>query len=143
MVEKRIPACESVVTAPSHVRNLRSRECLDMKTTILSIATVLILTGIATAQYPHKTLIAHRGASAYAPEHSMEAYKLAIAQHADYVEQDLQVSKDGVLVCLHDLTLERTTNVKDVFPDRFVAEKEQGRDVKHWYVADFTLAEIK
>jgi glycerophosphoryl diester phosphodiesterase len=95
-----------------------------------------------------KILVAHRGASAYAPEHTLEAYRLAIEQGADYVEQDLQVTKDGALVCLHDLTLERTTNVEDLFPDRFrkdVSEDQAASDnpMKHWYVADFTLAEIK
>ena len=89
--------------------------------------------------YSRKTLIAHRGASAYAPEHTLESYRLAIAQKADYVEQDLQITKDGVLVCLHDLTLERTTNVEDVFANRAITE-DTG---KHWYVSDFTLAEIK
>src|SRR2546423_3386481 len=66
-----------------------------------------------------KLLIAHRGASAYAPEHTLESYQLALKQGADFVEQDLQITRDGVLVCLHDLTLERTTNVKDLFPSRF------------------------
>jgi len=91
------------------------------------------------AQYASKTLVAHRGASAYAPEHTMAAYRLAMEQGADYVEQDLQITKDGVLVCLHDLTLERTTNVEEVFPDRF--RMEDGK--KTWPVSDFTLAEIK
>ncbi len=91
------------------------------------------------AQYKKKTLIAHRGASAYAPEHSREAYELAIKQGADFVEQDLQITKDGVLVCLHDTTLERTTNVAEIFPDRFKLEGSN----KHWYVVDFTLQEIK
>ena len=59
-----------------------------------------------------KGLIAHRGASAYAPEHTLEAYRLAIEQKADFVEQDLAVTKDGVLVCIHDLTLDRTTDVE-------------------------------
>jgi glycerophosphoryl diester phosphodiesterase len=100
-----------------------------------------------------KTLVAHRGASAYAPEHTLEAYRLAIEQGADYVEQDLQVTKDGALVCLHDLTLERTTNVEDLFPDRFRKDVSEDQTaggnqvkqgpVKHWYVSDFTLAEIK
>jgi len=90
-----------------------------------------------------KMLIAHRGASAYAPEHSIDAYKLAMAQGADFVEQDLAVTKDGVLVSIHDLTLERTTDVEKVFPDRY-AEGESGTSVlRHWYVHDFTLAEIK
>lgn len=95
-----------------------------------------------------KILIAHRGASGYAPEHTATAYWLALALRADFVEQDLQITKDGVLVCLHDLTLERTTNVEEVFPDRFrtdVSEDQPagGSPAKHWYVSDFTLAEIK
>lgn len=93
--------------------------------------------------YKGKTLIAHRGASAYAPEHSEAAYTLAMAQGADYVEQDLQVTKDGQLVCLHDLTLERTTNVKEMFPSRARSLKREGRDLTGWHVSDFTLAEIQ
>ena len=93
----------------------------------------------AEAQYTRKTNVAHRGASAYAPEHTLAAYRLALEQGADYVEQDLQITKDGVLVCLHDLTLERTTNVKEVFPER--GRRERGRTT--WPVSDFTLAEIR
>jgi len=120
------------------------------KLAALAIATMILLSlpvagdlsKVALAQYPKKTLIAHRGASAYAPEHSLEAYRLAITQGADFVEPDLQITKDGVLVCLHDLTLERTTNVKAVFPDRFRTDGP-GDSTKHWYVSDFTLKEIK
>ena len=96
-----------------------------------------------------KILIAHSGASAYAPEHTAAAYRLALEQGADYVEQDLQITKDGVLVCLHDLTLERTTNVEEVFPDRYRLDVRDdqfpptNQPGKHWYVADFNLAEIK
>lgn len=89
--------------------------------------------------YTRPTLIAHRGASAYAPEHTLEAYRLALKQGADFVEPDLQVTKDGVLVCLHDTTLERTTDVRRVFPDR--AREVKGK--KTWPVADFTLEEIQ
>jgi glycerophosphoryl diester phosphodiesterase len=92
---------------------------------------------------PKKILIAHRGASAYAPEHSADAYKLAIAQGADFVEQDLAVTKDGVLVSIHDLTLERTTDVEEVFPTRFAEGKTGDKVARRWYVHDFTLAEIK
>ena len=92
-------------------------------------------------QAAKKQLVAHRGASAYAPEHTLEAYRLALEQGADYVEQDLALTKDGVLVCIHDLTLERTTNVEDVFPDRFVQEGNNG--ARRWRVHDFTLAEIR
>jgi glycerophosphoryl diester phosphodiesterase len=95
--------------------------------------------GVTDAQYSRKTNVAHRGASAYAPEHTIAAYRLALEQGADYVEQDLQITQDGALVCLHDLTLERTTNVEDVFPARARAEGDQ----KTWPVSDFTLAEIK
>lgn len=91
------------------------------------------------APYTRPTLIAHRGASAYAPEHTLPAYRLALEQGADYVEPDLQVTKDGVLVCMHDTTLERTTNVRTQFPNR--ARTENGRST--WPVADFTLAEIR
>jgi glycerophosphoryl diester phosphodiesterase len=91
---------------------------------------------------PRKINVAHRGASAYAPEHTLEAYRLAIEQGADFVEQDLQVTKDGALVCLHDLTLERTTNVEEVFPDRY-SKDEKNAAAKRYYVSDFTLAEIK
>lgn len=87
-----------------------------------------------------KTVVAHRGASAYAPEHTLPAYRLALEQGADFVEQDLQISKDGVLVCLHDLTLERTTDVETVFPDR-ARRDDRGRPT--WPVSDFTLAELK
>jgi len=90
-----------------------------------------------------KLLVAHRGASAYAPEHTVEAYRLAMTQGADFVEQDLAVTKDGVLVCIHDLTLERTTNVEDVFPDRFADVKDGPMAGRHWLVHDFTLDEIR
>lgn len=88
-----------------------------------------------------KLAIAHRGASAYAPEHTLSAYRLAIEQHADYVEQDLAVTKDGALVCLHDDSLERTTNVEEVFPNRASIDPATGR--RQWLAVDFTLAEIK
>lgn len=105
---------------------------------------IVAVTAMPGAQTPAaKQLIAHRGASGYAPEHTIYAYKLAIEQGADFVEQDLAVTKDGVLVSIHDLTLERTTNVEDVFPDRFVEDKTGASPGKHWLVNDFTLAEIK
>jgi glycerophosphoryl diester phosphodiesterase len=99
--------------------------------------------GVILADPAAKLLVAHRGASGYAPEHTREAYLLAIEQGADFIEPDLQVTRDGILVALHDLTLERTTNVRDVFPDRFREEEAaDGRRVERWYVYDFTLEEI-
>ncbi len=112
------------------------------------IATLLIVTiaasavaGGGQAQGPAKRLVAHRGASAYAPEHTLAAYRLAVMQGADYVEQDLAVTRDGVLICLHDESLERTTNVEEVFPDRATIDAASGR--RRWLAIDFTLAEIK
>jgi glycerophosphoryl diester phosphodiesterase len=107
------------------------------------LVTVVATTLSARAQMPShaKQLIAHRGASAYAPEHTLAAYRLAIEQGADYVEQDLAVTKDGVLICLHDDSLERTTNVEEVFPGRATVDAASGR--RQWLAADFTLAEIK
>ena len=98
---------------------------------------------IQRPNYPTKVLVAHRGASAYAPEHTLESYQLALKQDADFVEQDLQITRDGVLVCLHDLTLERTTNVKEVFSKSFREELVNGVPVRRWYVSDFTLSQIK
>lgn len=90
-----------------------------------------------------KILVAHRGASAYAPEHTRPAYELAIEQGADYIEPDLQITADGVLISLHDETLERTTNVAEVFPERFRQVVEGMVVVNRWYAVDFTLEEIK
>lgn len=90
-----------------------------------------------------KQLIAHRGASGYAPEHSRAAYTLALDQRADFVEQDLAVTKDSVLICLHDDTLERTSNVAQVFPDRFTRRAFFPDPRRHWVANDFTLEEVR
>ncbi len=63
--------------------------------------------------------IGHRGASGYAPEHTFAAYDLAIEQGADYIEIDLQMTSDGVLVALHDKTLNRTAEAPDGVPNRY------------------------
>jgi glycerophosphoryl diester phosphodiesterase len=102
------------------------------------------MTASGTAQYvKKKTNVAHRGASAYAPEHTLAAYRLAIEMGADYVEQDLAVTRDGVLICLHDASLERTTNVEELFPHRVSTANIEGNERRAWVANDFTLAEIK
>jgi glycerophosphoryl diester phosphodiesterase len=78
-------------------------------------------------------VIAHRGASGYLPEHTLAAYELAARMGATYIEPDLQLTNDGVLVAMHDDTLGRTTNVAALYAPRNGGYK----------VADFTLAEIK
>jgi glycerophosphoryl diester phosphodiesterase len=84
----------------------------------------------------HPLVIAHRGASGYLPEHTLEAKALAYAQGADYLEQDVVISKDGVPVVAHDLILDDTSNVRDVFPHRARADG-------HWYLIDFTWEELR
>jgi len=92
-------------------------------------------------------VIAHRGASAYFPEETLEAYRLAIAMGVDVIEPDLVVSKDGVLVARHDVTLNTSTDVAKhpEFANRKRAgENGDGEPVAaDWFVCDFTLAELK
>lgn len=83
-----------------------------------------------------KIIIAHRGASGYLMEHNLPSTVLAIAMDADYVEQDLVMTKDDRLIVYHDLFLDRLTDVANKFPDR---QREDGR----FYVIDFTLDEVK
>jgi len=111
----------------------------------MRLAVVLsALAAPAMASPARPVVVAHRGASGYAPEHTIAAYTLAMEQGADYVEQDLTLTRDGVLVCLHDDTLERTTDVETRFPDRAVVETgADGQPAKRWYANDFTLAELK
>ena len=81
-------------------------------------------------------VIAHRGASGYLPEHTLAAATYAHAAGADFVEQDLVMSRDDVLVVLHDIHLEMTTNVADVFPER-------GRADGRFYAVDFDWTELQ
>jgi glycerophosphoryl diester phosphodiesterase len=74
-----------------------------------AIAVVVVLAAWAAAHAADPVLnIGHRGASGYAPEHTIPSYDLALKLGADYIEQDLQLTSDGVLVCMHDTTLDRT-----------------------------------
>ena len=81
-------------------------------------------------------IIAHRGASGYLPEHTLEAVAMAHAMGADFIEQDVVLSKDGVPVVLHDVQIDTVTDAAEKFPDR-------ARDDGRWYAIDFTLAELK
>ncbi|WP_256975286.1 glycerophosphodiester phosphodiesterase [Streptomyces sp. CS159] len=76
--------------------------------------------------------IAHRGSSGMAPENTAAAIDLAVHQRADYVEIDVQRTKDGKLVNFHDCTMERTTNIEDLYPDR-----------PRYRVSDFTWNELR
>lgn len=105
-----------------------------MKARITMLVFVLLLAHTATAK--SFDIIAHRGASGYLPEHTLEATTLAFALGPDFIEQDVVISRDDVAVVLHDIHLDTVTNVKSLFPDR---AREDGR----YYVRDFTLQELK
>ncbi len=81
-------------------------------------------------------IIAHRGASGFLPEHTLEAKAFAYAAGADYLEQDLVLTKDGIPIVIHDRHLDTTTNVKQLYPHR---ARQDGR----FYAIDFTWDEIK
>jgi len=87
-------------------------------------------------QAAEKAIIAHRGASGYLPEHTLEAKAMAHAFGADFLEQDLVLTKDDVPIVIHDITLEAVTDVETRFPDR---KRADGK----FYAIDFTLSEIK
>ena len=72
----------------------------------------------AGAPPPSPLVIAHRGASGYLPEHTLAGYELAVKLGADFIEPDLQLTRDGVLVAMHDDTLQRTTDVASLFAAR-------------------------
>ncbi|MBL8542171.1 MAG: glycerophosphodiester phosphodiesterase [Hyphomonadaceae bacterium] len=90
-------------------------------------------------------IIAHRGASGLRPEHTLASYRLAIAQGADFIEPDLVVTCDGVLVCRHENEISGTTNVADhpEFAGRRTQKVVDGVSAEGWWVEDFTLAELK
>ncbi|PLR84888.1 glycerophosphodiester phosphodiesterase [Bacillus canaveralius] len=102
-----------------------------LQNVLMSAALVGISTGFvghadaAKPMHPNKILnVAHRGASGHAPEHTLLAYGLGEKMKGDYIEIDLQMTKDGELIAMHDETLDRTTNGTG-------------------YVKDYTLSEIK
>lgn len=109
-----------------------------MQTRITTLLASMIFATSLTgaAQAGDKIVIAHRGASGYLPEHSLPAKAMAYEQGADYLEQDLVMTKDDHLVVLHDHYLDRVTDVADRFPDR-------ARQDDRYYAIDFTLDEIK
>ena len=90
-------------------------------------------------------IIAHRGASGERPEHTIASYTRAIEQGADYIEPDLVLTKDGVLVARHENEISETTDVADKpeFADRKTSKTVDGHKMTGWFTEDFTLAELK
>ncbi len=100
------------------------------------LAAVMMSAAFCAMAAQDKVVIAHRGASGYLPEHTLPAKAMAYAQGADFLEQDLVMTRDDRLVVLHDHYLDRVTDVAERYPDR---ARSDGR----YYAIDFTLAEIK
>jgi glycerophosphoryl diester phosphodiesterase len=110
----------------------------------LGLAILVLMNGVymdVLANDEQPIVIAHRGASGYLPEHTLEAYKLGIEQGADYIEPDLVLTKDGHFVARHDIYLSTTTDIEG--RPEFANRKRTINDKEDWYVFDFTLAELK
>lgn len=100
--------------------------------------------GLATLNGQAPLVIAHRGASGELPEHTLEAYQRAIQQGADFVEPDLVLTKDGVMIARHEPMLDSTTDVAAKFPaSRMTTKDVDGVATTAYFASDFTLAEIK
>ena len=93
----------------------------------------------------HPVVIAHRGASGYAPEHTLVSYFIAIEQGADYIEPDLVMTRDGVMVARHENEIGGTTDVaaRSEFADRRTTKVVDGASVTGWFTEDFLLEELK
>jgi glycerophosphoryl diester phosphodiesterase len=91
------------------------------------------------------SVIAHRGASGERPEHTLESYRLAMDEHADYIEPDLVMTRDGVLIARHENEIGGTTDVaqRPEFASRRRTQVIDGESMTGWFTEDFTLAELK
>lgn len=96
-------------------------------------------------QMPQPIVIAHRGASGYAPEHTLASYFIAIEQGADYIEPDLVMTRDGVMVARHENEIGGTTDVaaRTEFAGRRTTKVVDGASITGWFTEDFLLQELK
>ena len=131
------------------VRSLTPR-CFASRAVALLLATMLGTSCTqATRRDPAPSelrspiIIAHRGASGHRPEHTLGSYRLAIEMGADFIEPDLVVTKDGVLVARHENEIGTTTDVAFRFPDRKTTKIIDGVRVSGWFTEDFVLSELK
>ncbi len=100
--------------------------------------------GYKTLDGNQPLVIGHRGAAGFLPEHTLEGYKLAIDQGADFIEPDLVMTKDGVLIARHEPVLDGTTDIATKFPaTRQSTRNLDGVSTTAYFASDFTLAEIK
>ncbi len=115
------------------------------RTLLAAVALMGLAAPAADAKESSPLVIGHRGASGYLPEHTLEAYRLAIKLGADYIEPDLVATKDGVLIARHEPDITTTTDVADhpEFAARKTTKVVDGVPTVGWFASDFTLAEIK
>jgi glycerophosphoryl diester phosphodiesterase len=114
------------------------------------LAAALLLCGCGCSTHMSRQnvgplIIAHRGASGYLPEHTLEAYRLGIEQGADFIEPDLVATSDGHLVARHEPNITATTDVaqRAEFADRRRIRIVDGKSEDGWFSVDFTLAELR
>lgn len=108
---------------------------------------LLIIQMFCTTLFANATLkplvIGHRGACGHRPEHTLTSYQLAIDMGADYIEPDLVMTKDGILMARHENEISGTTDVAEKFPERKTTKKVDGEEITGWFIEDFTLKEMK
>lgn len=111
--------------------------------TALTRPAAAALAALPLLMAPTPLIIAHRGASGHRPEHTLEAYRLAIDMGADAIEPDLVSTKDGVLIARHENEIGATTDAAAKFPERKTTKTIDGRPVTGWFAEDFTWAEVQ
>jgi glycerophosphoryl diester phosphodiesterase len=135
-----------------HQTDTAPRDMRHMKLLFpLIVAALLPACSVSESQAMEKPLdgkvivIAHRGASGERPEHTIAAYSLAIEQGADFIEPDLVLTKDGILVARHENEISETTDVsaKPEFANRKTTKTIDGQKMTGWFTEDFTLAELR
>src|SRR5436190_11497147 len=107
------------------------------------VAMLAVLAAVSGALGSRPLIIAHRGASGHRPEHTIEAYALAIDMGADVIEPDVVSTKDGVLVARHENEIGETTDVAVKFPARRTTKEIDGHRVTGWFTEDFTFGELE
>lgn len=112
---------------------------------MLRLIAATLLTAFAMPAIAEPLVIAHRGASGERPEHTLAAYQLAIDQGADFIEPDLVMTRDRVLIARHENEISGTTDIaaRPEFASRKTTKTIDGESVTGWFTEDFTLAELK
>lgn len=118
---------------------------LTRRSAVATTAALAAFPAVAQPKKKRPLVIAHRGASGERPEHTLMAYRLAIAEGADFIEPDCVVTKDGHLVVRHENEIGGTTDVakRPEFAARRTSKTIDGQKVEGWFTEDFTLAELK